>query len=313
MTHNDKYEIFDRRLIRARRNRAASSFSSYDFLLHRTVEQTCERLLEINREFSTVLELGSHNGLFARMLCENQDFASLRADIQTLFQTDLSHAMISDAPGSAQGGPFYRIVCDEERLPFSEPDLDLAISHLSLHNVNDLPGTLIQIRRALKPDGLFLGAFFGGDTLHELRQSLTQAESDIEGGASPRVAPFADLANVGALLQRAGFALPVIDVDKVTVTYQDLPKLMVDLRGMGQSNSLIQRRKEPLRRATLMRASQIYQSEFADEEGRIKATFEIVFAAGWAPHGSQQQPLRPGSAKVSLSEALANPKTTLKD
>jgi SAM-dependent methyltransferase len=178
------------------------------------------------------------------------------------------------------------------------------VSALALQFVNDLPGVLVQIRRALKPDGLLLAALLGGETLTELRQSFAEAESDIEGGVSPRVAPFADLRDLGALLQRAGFALPVTDVDRVTVRYDSVFGLMHDLRRMGATNALLARRRTPLKRATLMRMAEIYAQRFADDDGRVRATFEIIWLSGWAPHPDQQQPLKPGSAKARLADAL---------
>ena len=193
---------------------------------------------------------------------------------------------------------------DDETLPLAPESLDLALSALALHFANDLPGVLAQIRRALRPDGLFLAALLGGDTLTELRQSFAAAEVECEGGLSPRVLPFADLRDLGALLQRAGFALPVADVDRVVVRYGDAFALMQDLRRMGATNVLAERRRTPLRRATLLRMAQIYSERFADSDGRIRATFDIVWLSGWAPHESQQQPLKPGSAKASLEEAV---------
>jgi SAM-dependent methyltransferase len=178
------------------------------------------------------------------------------------------------------------------------------VSALSLQFVNDLPGALVQIRRVLKPDGLFVAALAGGDTLTELRQSFAAAESEIEGGLSPRVAPFGDVRDLGALLQRAGLALPVTDVDRITVRYDTAFALMHDLRRMGATNTLLDRRRVPLRRATLMRMAEIYAERFADADGRLRATFEIVWLSGWAPHPSQQQPLRPGSARARLADAL---------
>ena len=195
-------------------------------------------------------------------------------------------------------------MADEEALPFRDASLDLVVSALALQFVNDLPGTLIQIRRALKPDGLFLAAMIGGDSLTELRAAFAEAEAEVEGGVSPRVAPFADLRDLGALLQRAGFALPVTDVDRVTVRYASPLALMHDLRRMGAGNALTERRRTPLRRATLRRMLEIYAERFADADGRIRATFEIVWLSGWAPHESQQQPLAPGSAKTRLADAL---------
>jgi SAM-dependent methyltransferase len=196
------------------------------------------------------------------------------------------------------------LVANEEALPFADASLDLVVSALALQTVNDLPGTLVQIRRALKPDGLLLAALLGGDTLRELRQSFAAAESEIEGGVSPRVAPFADVREIGALLQRAGFALPVTDVDRVTVRYASVLALMHDLRRMGATNVLTERRRTPLRRATLARMAEIYQRNFSDPDGRLRATFDIVWLSGWAPDASQQQPLRPGSARTRLADAL---------
>ena len=196
------------------------------------------------------------------------------------------------------------IVADEELLPFGEGVLDLVVSILALQFVNDLPGVLVQIRRALKPDGLFLAALIGGATLTELRQSFAAAESEVEGGISPRVAPFADVRDLGALLQRAGFALPVADADRFVARYDSVFALMHDLRRMGAANPLVARRRTPLRRGTLMRMAEIYAQRFADDDGRVRATFEIVWLSGWAPHSGQQQPLKPGSARVRLADAL---------
>jgi SAM-dependent methyltransferase len=196
------------------------------------------------------------------------------------------------------------IAADEEALPFCDGVFDLVVSALALQFVNDLPGTLVQIRRALKPDGLFVAAILGGETLTELRQSFATAESEVEGGVSPRVAPFADLRDLGALLQRAGFALPVTDTDRLTVRYGSAFALMHDLRRMGATNALADRRRTPLKRATLMRMGEIYAERFADHDGRLRATFEIMWLSGWAPDPSQQQPLRPGTAKARLADAL---------
>lgn len=198
----------------------------------------------------------------------------------------------------------WQVAADEEALPFADGSLDLIVSALALQSVNDLPGALAQIRRALKPDGLFLAALLGGETLTELRQSFAAAEAEIDGGVSPRVAPFADLRDLGALLQRAGFALPVVDTDRVTVRYATAFDLMRDLRGMGATNALTERRRVPMKRATLLRMASIYAERFGDPDGRLRASFDIVWLSGWAPHESQQQPLRPGSAKARLADAL---------
>ena len=200
--------------------------------------------------------------------------------------------------------PPPKVQADEELLPFRDGAFDLIVSALSLQFVNDLPGALVQIRRALRPDGLFLGAVLGGLTLSELREAFMQAELELDGGASPRIAPMADIRDFGGLLQRAGFALPVADADSVTVTYDSPLALMLDLRAMGAGNVLTERRKRPLRRATLYRAVEIYADRFSAGGGRVKASFEIIHLAGWSPHESQQKPLKPGSAAARLADAL---------
>jgi SAM-dependent methyltransferase len=197
-----------------------------------------------------------------------------------------------------------RLVVDEERLPFAPESLDLVVSALALHWANDLPGVLSQIRRALKPDGLFLGAILGGGTLSELRWALTQAEIEVTGGAGPRVSPFAVAYDGASLLQRAGFALPVTDTDVATVRYEHPMRLLQDLRAMGETNVLIDRARRPLSRAVLARMCELYVERFCDADGRVRATFEIVTLTGWAPHASQQQPLKPGSARTRLADVL---------
>jgi SAM-dependent methyltransferase len=275
--------VFDRSLVRRRLQRARRQGYA-DFLLLRAVEDLEERLSTVLRPFSLALDVGTPTPAAAEALMR-----SGRAEAVTRLSP-------VPEPGSVWG--------DEERLPFADGRFDLAVSLLALQAVNDLPGALIQIRRALKPDGLFVGALLGGTTLNELRQAFTQAEAEVEGGVSPRVAPFADLRDLGGLLQRAGFALPVTDSEIVRVRYAHAFALMQDLRRMGLSNTLNDRRKAPLKRGTLMRAAEIYAERFADPDGRIPATFEIVWLSGWTPHESQQKPLRPGSAKMRLSDAL---------
>ena len=264
--------IFDRKLLRARQQRARA-LGPETFLLDRVAAELGERLSAVLRQFERAVDLGT--------------------------PTDAVRRAIADRVGTIAA-----VVADEEALPFRDASLDLVVSALALQFVNDLPGTLIQIRRALKPDGLFLAAMIGGDSLAELRAAFTEAETEIEGGVSPRVAPFADLRELGALLQRAGFALPVTDVDRITVRYASPLALMHDLRRMGAGNALIERRRIPLRRATLRRVFEIYAEKFADTDGRVRATFEVVWLSGWAPHERQQQPLKPGSAKTRLADAL---------
>ncbi|WP_230530325.1 methyltransferase domain-containing protein [Microvirga roseola] len=275
--------VFDRSLLRRRLSRALSQGYA-DFLLTRVVEDLEERLSTVVRSFPLALDVGTPTA----------------AAVEALRRSGRAEEVVRLSPVPEPGN----IMGDEERLPFAGGQFDLAISVLALQGVNDLPGALVQIRRALKPDGLFIAALLGGATLTELRQSFTQAEAELEGGVSPRVAPFADLRDIGGLLQRAGFALPVTDSEALRVRYATPFALMQDLRRMGLTNALNDRRKAPLRRATLMRAAEIYAERFADPDGRIPATFEIVWLSGWTPHESQQKPLRPGSAKMRLADAL---------
>jgi len=245
------------------------------------------------RNFPRAVDLSARAGAFREALAESP--AAERVGL--LVESDLSAAMLA-----GRGGP--RVALDEERLPFAAQSLDLVVSTLGLHWTNDVVGTLIQIRRVLKPDGLFLGAFLGGATLTELRQALTDAESQILGGAGSRISPFADSRDAAGLLQRAGFALPVADVDRVSVSYEHPLKLMGDLRQMGETNVLSDRHPRALTRTLIARAAELYAVRFAGPDGRITATFEIVTLTGWAPHASQQQPLAPGSAKMRLADAL---------
>jgi SAM-dependent methyltransferase len=276
--------VFDRLLQRRRRQRAAA-LSPENFLLEHVAGELADRLGVVLRRFEIGIDLGTPGD-------------AVRASLRRLG----SVATIVGADVIVRSKPF--VIADEEALPFGDAAVDLVVSGLGLQFVNDLPGALTQIRRALKPDGLFLAALLGGETLTELRQAFAAAESEIEGGVSPRVAPFADLRQLGALLQRAGFALPVTDVERVTVRYDSAFDLMRDLRRMGATNPLVARRRAPLRRQTLLQMADIYARRFADGDGRIRATFDIVWLAGWAPHPDQQQPLKPGSAKTRLADAL---------
>ena len=295
-SESDPMRVFDRHLVKRHRDRAAGNLAAHDFLFMEGAERLCDRLLDIDRDFPMGVDLGCHGGEIAKSLPPG-------ARIGTLFQADLSEAMVRRAGGG--------IVCDEEWLPFRDGSLDLVISNLSLHWVNDLPGALAQIRRALKPDGLLLAAVFGGETLRELRDCLAAAEIEIDGGLSPRVSPFADVRDLGALLQRAGFALPVVDTDTLTVHYSEPMKLLTDLRGMGESNAVLERRRQPLKRGMLMRAMSDYADNFADDEGRLKATFDILTMTAWAPADTQQKPLQPGSASARLSQALGTAEISL--
>jgi SAM-dependent methyltransferase len=281
--------IFDRALIRRRRRRAAA-LGPATFLLDRVADDVADRLAAVLRRFDLAVDLGTPG-------------EAVRLGLARLGSVGMIVTAAAVPDYSATRAQTF-VVADEEALPFRDATLDLVVSALALQFVNDLPGVFVQIRRALKPDGLFLAALVGGETLTELRQCFAEAESDVEGGASPRVAPFADLRELGALLQRAGFALPVTDADRLTVRYDSAFGLMHDLRRMGATNALLARRRTPLRRATLMRMAEIYANRFADDDGRVRATFEIVWLSGWAPHPQQQQPLKPGSAKMRLADAL---------
>jgi SAM-dependent methyltransferase len=278
--------VFDRPLVRRRLMRARAGGYA-DFLLARAAEDLTERLATVLRPFPLALDVGTPTPAARDAL-----LASGRAEA-------VLRVSPTPEPGAALG--------DEEVLPVAEGRFDLAVSLLSLQSVNDLPGALIQIRRALRPDGLFMGCLFGGGTLAELRQAFAQAESEVEGGLSPRVAPLADVRDLGSLLQRAGFALPVTDLETVTVRYADPFGLMRDLRAMGLTNALTERRRTPLRRATLIRAMEVYAERFSDPDGRVRATFETLWLTGWSPHESQQKPLRPGSARMRLADALGVP------
>ena len=286
-------DIFDAGLLRRRRDRAARAIASADFLLERSAGDIMDRLAAIKRSFATAANLGAHHGLLSRRL-RTQPGTSLVIDV------DDAPAMLARCDGPRVGGGL-------EALPFGDARLDLVVSGLALQFANDLPGVLVQVRRALRPDGLFIGSMLGGATLGELRQALLEAESETAGGASPRVAPFADVRGLGTLMQRAQFALPVVDADTVVVTYPDPLALMRDLRAMGATNVLSQRDRRFLRRDTLARACAIYAERFADAGGRVRATFEIITLTGWAPHASQQRPLAPGSAQTRLADALARP------
>jgi SAM-dependent methyltransferase len=297
MSETETMLVFDRPLLRRRRARAAARLEEHDFLFAHVAERLADRLDDVARSFSRGLDLGCHGGEVAHAL-------GPRLPEGLFVQCDPAAAMARRA-ADRTGRP--ALVGDEDLLPFAEESFDLVVSNLSLHWVNDLPGALIQANRALKPDGLFLGAMLGGETLKELRRVLIEAELEVTGGASPRLSPFAELRDMAGLLQRAGFALPVADGETVTVTYPDAFRLFADLRGMGETNAALNRNPAPPPRAFWAEAARRYHALFADpDDGRIPASFQIIYLIGWAPHESQQKPLRPGSAKASLAEALGS-------
>jgi SAM-dependent methyltransferase len=290
--------IFDRSLARRRLARAAAAGKADEFLLTRAIEDFRERLSTIKREFLNVLDAGTPAPGLAAWLV-NRFHPRLLVRLAPLMET-------------ASDKPLLRLIGDEENLPLAQESFELAVTALSLQNLNDLPGALLQLRRVLRPDGLFLGCLLGGTSLQELRTALAAAETEMCGGISPRVAPFADVRDMGGLLQRAGFALPVTDREIVTVRYPSMFGLMADLRAMGATNALAARQRKPAPKGFFLRAAEIYAQRFADPDGRVRATFEMIFLSGWAPHESQQKPLAPGSARMRLADALASKKPNQK-
>ncbi|PCJ57533.1 MAG: SAM-dependent methyltransferase [Rhodospirillaceae bacterium] len=269
---SDARSLFDRGLVQQHRERAAKDFDSYDFLFREVAERLADRLDDVLRDFPDVLDLGCHAGHLARHVQK-------RRGVQQVVACDLSPAMVARA--AAQDDKSRFLVADEEGLPFGERRFDLVLSCLNLHWTNDLPGALIQIRRCLKPGGLFLGAMFGGETLKELYQAFLVSESEGGGGISPRISPFTEVRDAGQLLQRAGFIEPVSDSDTLTVTYPNSRRLLTDLRGMGETNALHARRRNFTPRGTLARMTKLYEDRFRNEEGRLPATFQIVYLTGW--------------------------------
>ncbi|MCG7504611.1 methyltransferase domain-containing protein [Mesorhizobium retamae] len=284
--------LFDTALWLARKRRAlARSVQGADFLAQRVADDLADRLAAVERRFSRA----------ATLFCQTTHAAEILASsnkVGEIFRVEADPAFLADGAG---------MIAESETVPFEPGSLDLVVSLLALQSMNDIPGMLAQIRRALKPDGLFLGAMTGAGTLAELRESLLAAETELHGGASPRVIPFADVRDVGALLQRAGLALPVADVDTVTVRYGTPFSLMSDLKAMGETNALIDRSRRPMSSALLARTAEIYAERFSDADGRVKASFSIIWLSGWAPDASQQKPLKPGSATVSLAKILQDP------
>lgn len=283
---NSQTQIFNRHLLKIRRERIADNFADHNFLVKEVSRRLIDNLQDIKRDYKTILNL-------------NCDHKSVTEHLPAAFviNQDLSSNMLDAKAGT-------NIQADEEFLPIRTQSLDLILSCLTLHWVNDLPGTLIQMIQSLKPDGLFLGAFFGGETLTELRQVMMKADMDHLGGISPHISPFIDVRDAGALMQRAGFALPVASVERITVNYLNAYDLMKELKGMGENNALIKRYKALSSRKMMMKVVEYYHREYAKDDGRIPATFEIIYMQGWAPDQSQQKPLMPGSAKMSLKDAL---------
>lgn len=280
--------IFDTSSMLAHKRRAAKlADAGAGFLMRRAAEDLADRLAAVERRFEHPAALFSMTQDAAAIIASSGKAAApVRVEVE--------EALLDT------GG----LVALAEVLPLEQESIDLAVSLYGLQEMNDLPGMLIQIRRALRPDGLFLGCMAGTGTLAELREALLAAETELFGGASPRVVPFAEVRDAGALLQRAGFALPVADVETVTVRYDSMFGLMRDLRAMGQTNALAARSRKPARRALFMRAAEIYAERFSDPDGRVRATFSTIWLSGWAPHESQQKAAKRGSASVSLAKIL---------
>lgn len=287
----EQISVFDRALMRKKREALAKKFQNHDFLFKYCAGEISERLLDINREFTAPLLIGSRGSI-------ETDHPKVK---NPMIMDTLSYPLKKADHSYIQG--------DEELFPIKQQSLDLALSILHMHNINDLPGALTQIRQSLKPDGLFMSCIFGGDTLRELRESLMNSEIELMGGASPRVFPFIDKMQMGDLLQRAGFALPVIDTEIIKVSYNTMFDLIKDIRGMGESNIIEKRNKSYTGKGFFIKAAHYYQEHFPSPDHKIEATFEIIYAIGWAPHSSQQKPLQPGSAQYSLAEALKDPKS----
>lgn len=284
--------VIDISLWLARKRRALTRpIAGADFLMRRAAEDLADRLGAVQRRFGKAASLFCQTPAAAEVLAES-------GKVSENVRVEADAAFLGGQPG---------LLAPLETVPFEPESLDLAVSLLSLQAMNDIPGMLVQIRRALKPDGLFLGAFAGTGTLSELRESLLAAETELYGGASPRVIPFTDVRDAGALLQRAGLALPVADVETITVRYDSLFGLVADLRAMGETSALVDRSRRPGTRALFARAAEIYAERFSDADGRVRASFSVVWMSGWAPDASQQKPLKPGSAKISLKTILENP------
>lgn len=292
------HQIFDTVLLTQRLDRAAAASGSADFLLQHTARDLDERISVIRRDFPSAAVIGAWHGVLGRVIGANPA-------VGKLLEIERSAELLSQCSGA-------RLQAGLDVLPLAEQSLDLAISGLALHLVNDLPGTLVQIRRALKPDGVLLASVLGGETLAELREAWLVAETELTGGASPRVAPFADVRDFGSLLQRAGYALPVVDSDRLDVTYASPLALMRELKAMGCSNMLVERSRRPATRTLVARAAEIYAKRFARPDGRVRATFEIITLTAWAPHDSQPKPLRPGSAGARLADALGTKEQKLR-
>ncbi|WP_430474573.1 methyltransferase domain-containing protein [Thalassospira lucentensis] len=295
----DPITVFDRQILKLRRDRAATRAQDFNFLFAETAERLADRLDDTTRSFPIAVDLGCHSGELGQIIGK-------RGEIEQLYQADISQRYAMAAQANNASNTNGTIVADEEFLPFAEGSLDLILSNLSLHWVNDLPGMLLQARRALKSDGLLLACMLGGETLKDLREALMTAEAEEEGGVSPRVSPFVDVKDAGALLQRSGFALPVVDADDLLIDYPDALKLMRDLSGMGESNLVAKRSKKFTKRSTLARAAAIYHERHARPDGRIHAKFQIIYLTAWAPDESQPKPLRRGTGQVSLVDFLGD-------
>ncbi len=296
---NDNRLVFDRVQVRRQRRRAEAGFAQHDFLFRELAERLLDRLADIRQGFPLAADFSPQPGLLEVV---RRGINPALGGIETMIAAApvmprVSSPLLLSEPA---------LLCEEEALPFRPGSLDLVLSCMGLHWVNDLPGALVQIRDALKPDGLFLGVLLGGETLTELRQCLMEAELGTCGGVSPRISPMVGVRDAAGLLQRASFALPVADSETINVTYSDALALMRELRGMGEGNALMARSRGPIGRNMIARAAALYAERFADRDGRLRATFQAIFLTGWAPAANQQQPARRGSGEVNLRDVFGN-------
>lgn len=296
MASNSPPKLFDRARVAQNRDRASFDYRDYAFLKGRESTQLLERLEDSPRKFAHALDLWAHDGQASEALQQS-------GNVDHITALEPSPLMVE----RLRANQLEALRATDEALPFEPATFDLVASVLSLHWINDLPGLLNQVRTVLKPDGLFLACLFGGGTLNELRTALIEAESEITGGISPRLSPLPTLQDMAGLLQRARFALPVADIERVTVRYEHPMKLLQDLKGMGEQAAFAPRDgqiRRPLSRRILARMSEIYADRFSDSDGRVRASFDVVWLSGWAPAANQPKPLKPGSGKFSLADAV---------
>nr|CAG4651986.1 EOG090X09JT [Triops cancriformis] len=291
-SHQRAMNVFDRQTKLRQKTVSANNadVEVYDYLKEEVGFRVADRIFDIKRHFPKILDLGCGRGYVSRHISDDS--------VGHVTMCDMS-AMHLDQAHAPQTVPFTKKVADEESLDFPDESMDLVVSSLSLHWVNDLPGVFQKIQKILRPDGVFLGAMWGGDTLFELRSSLQAAETERKGGVSPHISPFVTVQDIGSLMNRAGFTMLTIDTEDIKVGYPSMLHLIQDLKGMGENNAAWSR---PLRlsKDVLVAANAIYQTLYGQEDGTVPATFHVVYMIGWKPHSSQPKPLERGTGDVSL-------------